>query len=184
MKTGLLSLLSGILIFLLGIVGIPAWVILHFLLAPSLDSQFLVPGRIEVRIEEPGRYYLWNDFQTVFNGTTFSASEVLPTGYVIRIVGPDGGELPFIADTSISSSIGSSSKNSIGYVNVNAPAKLAVEVGGAVPPRVFSFARFTLFGTLATVAAALGGIAILCLAGLALAVFGIVRIVRARKTAA
>jgi len=42
------------------------------------EVQSKVPGTQEVIIEKPGRYYLWNDFRTVYAGKSYDQSEHIP----------------------------------------------------------------------------------------------------------
>jgi hypothetical protein len=141
MKPGLKTLITGITLFILGGFVIPFLLILPLFLNESANSQFLIPGSNEVTVEEPGRYYLWNDFQTVHDGKSFSRSESIPDGLEIAVTDDTGKTLAFTSDTSTSSSSGSSSKNSIGYVEVSNPGKLRVSVSGDSEERVFSFSQ-------------------------------------------
>ena len=141
MKPGLKTLIAGISLFILGGFVIPFLLILPLFLNESSNQQFLTPGAKEVTVEEPGRYYLWNDFQTVYEGESFSRSERIPDGLKIAITDDAGNTLTFHSDTSMSSSNGSSSKNSIGYVEVDGACQLLVTVSGDTKERVFSFSQ-------------------------------------------
>ena len=137
MKPGLKTLIIGITLFLLGGFVIPVLLILPIFLTKSSEQQFLIPGAKELTIEEPSRYYLWNDFQTVFEGKSYSRSERLSDGIEITVTDGTGKILAFQSDTSIYSSSGSSSKNSIGYVDVSEPGELFITVKSASEKRVF-----------------------------------------------
>ena len=141
MKPGLKTLIAGISLFILGGFLIPFLLILPLFLNESSNQQFLTPGAKEVTVEEPGSYYLWNDFQTVYEGESFSRSERIPDGLKIAITDDAGNTLTFHSDTSMSSSNGSSSKNSIGYVEVDDACQLLVTVSGDTKERVFSFSQ-------------------------------------------
>jgi hypothetical protein len=97
-----------------------------------------VPGSVAASVEKPGRYYLWNDFRTVYEGRSYNRSEGIPDGIEIRVHDAEGQSLEFVGDKSISSSSGSSSRNSIGYVQVGSPGQLKIEVSGGNEDRIFS----------------------------------------------
>ncbi|MDD5262205.1 MAG: hypothetical protein PHD76_10200 [Methylacidiphilales bacterium] len=141
MKKGLKTLIAGILLFVIGAFVVPIAMILPLILDGSKETQFMIPGSAEVDIEKPGRYYLWNDYQTVFEGKSYNRSEGIPDGLEISIKSANGEKLKFVSDTSISSSSGSSSKHSIGYIQAGNPGKLTVAVSGTAEPRVFSFSE-------------------------------------------
>ena len=178
MKPGLVTLISGIALFMLG-----AFVILFLLIVPlflneSADQQFLVPGSQQVLIEDPGRYYLWNDFQTVYEGRTFNRSQNIPDNLTITVTNPIGETLTFRSNTSISFTSGSSSKNSIGYVDVSDPGKLMVSVSGDTEQRVFSFSQ-SIFPKM--LLAILGGGAVsllVALAGIGIGIWGLVKFLK------
>jgi hypothetical protein len=181
MKPGLKTLITGITLFILGGFVIPFLIILPLFLNESANSQFLIPGSKEVTVEEPGRYYLWNDFQTVHDGKSFSRSESIPDGLEIAVTDDTGNTLTFTSDTSTSSSSGSSSKNSIGYVEVSNPGKLSVSVSGDSEERVFSFSRSIFPKMFLTILG--GGIASLLMAfiGFGIGIWGVIKLVRNRR---
>lgn len=85
MQKGLKPLILGVALFVVGAFVVPAAVILPLVLSDWSETQFLVPGSAEFLAEEPGRYYLWNDHQTVFEGFSYNRSESLPDGLHIVI---------------------------------------------------------------------------------------------------
>lgn len=186
MKAGVTTIVVGI-IFIFGAFAAPAAIVLPLilprLLGDASEEQFKVPGRVEVMAEEPGRYYLWNDYQTVFRGKTYNRSKSVPDGMEIRITHAKTGEpFDFVSDTSISSSSGANSKNTIGYVEVKEPCRVAIEVSGGEEERVFSFSPFRLWRMLKLI---LGGFAlsfVLGVAGVGVTIWGIVKVARAGKT--
>ncbi len=177
MKPGLKTLITGIILFILGGFVIPFLLILPLFLNQSANKQFLIPGSREVTVEKPGRYYLWNDFQTVYNGKSFSRSETIPDGLEIAVTDDTGKILAFNSDTSTSSSSGSSSKNSIGYVEVSNPSTLLISVSGDSEERVFSFAQ-SIFPKM-FLAILGGGTASLLIAfiGFGLGIWGVIKLV-------
>lgn len=178
MKPGLKTLIIGITLFLLGGFVIPVLLILPIFLTKSSEQQFLIPGTKELTIEEPSRYYLWNDCQTVFEGKSYSRSERLPDGIEITVTDGTGKILAFQSDTSISSSSGSSSKNSIGYVEVSEPSELFITVKSASEKRVFSFSESIFSKVFLPILG--GGMASMLMAfvGFGLGVWGVVKLLR------
>ncbi|MEM7791760.1 MAG: hypothetical protein AAF546_10190 [Verrucomicrobiota bacterium] len=178
MKSGLKTLITGIALFILGGFVVPFSLILPLFLNESSSEQFVIPGSHQVIVEKPGRYYLWNDFQTVYDGKSFSRSEHIPDGLVFIVTDDAGKTLPFNSNTSTSSSSGSSSKKSIGYVEVSAPGKLTVSVTGDTEERVFSFSQ-SIFPKLFLAIMGGGMISMLvAFIGFGIGVWGVVKLVR------
>lgn len=141
--------------------------------------QFKVPGETQVSVEEPGRYYVWNDYETIFEGRTYNKWDCLPDEMTVRIRNADTGEtLEFTGDTSTTSSTGGTSRNSIGYVEIEEPCALNIQVTGPVEERVFSFSRVRVWQVLKPVFASLAVAAVVGVLGLAIALWGIVRLVQ------
>ena len=182
MKPGTKPIILGVILFTLGGIAFPAAIILPLFLDDSIDQQFSIPGTIQVAIEEPGRYYLWNDHQTIFNGKTYNRSEDLPDGIEISITDTATGTLfDFIDTASISISGGNSAKRSIGYIEVSNPTRLQVDITGGNEDRIFSFARATFFEKLKRI---FGGVALAFLAGssgVGLVIWGVVKSTRAKE---
>lgn len=182
MKTEIKLIIAGATLFVLGAFVIPLATVLPLILRDSSDDQFKVPGTTQVKIEEPGSYYLWNDYQTVFEGKSYNRSQNIPDGIEITLQNKETGEkFNFISDTSISSSSGSSSKNSIGYIEVQTPGTVEISISGGDEERVFSFSRSDLllmFGMI------FGGLALSMLigfSGFGLTIWGIVKLVQSKK---
>jgi hypothetical protein len=178
MKRGLGTIITGVVLFVAGAFVVPAAIVIPLILNQTKAKQFLVPGSVEISAETPGRYYLWNDFRTVFNGRTYQSPEELPGGLEITITDGGGSRLTFVSDGSTSSSNGSSSKRSIGYVEVTTPGNLTVAVSGNTDQRVFSFARSEILKILGLVLGGMGASGLTALGGIILAIFGIVRLSR------
>lgn len=178
MKSGLRTLITGVLIFVIGSFVVPMLLILPLLLNESPNDRFLVPGSKDVTIDKPGRYYLWNDHKTIFQGKSYNKLEGIPDGIEILIQYEDGAKLPFTSDTSIYSSSGNSSKQSIGYVELGEPGKISVSIIGDSEERVFSFSKSNLkkifimifSGGIASALSAFGGIGLI--------IWGIVKLAR------
>jgi hypothetical protein len=182
MKPGLKPLIIGVALFIIGGFVIPFLMILPLFLNESEDTQFLVPGSRKVTVEKPGRYYLWNDYQTVYDGKWFGRSKSIPDGLEIVVTDDAGTTLPFNSDTSTTSRSGSSYKRTIGYVEVEDPGELMISVSGESEERVFSFSQSTLPKVLMILA---GGTASLLVAflGFGIGIWGLIKLVSKNGTA-
>jgi len=152
--------------------------IFYFSQSDSETNQFLVPGSMEVEIEEPGKYYLWHDHVTLFNGTSFSMPKEIPHGVKMEIRGADGEALALKGGLSTSVSSGNHSKVSIGYVEVDKAGWVKVSVSGDFEDRVFSLSKSS-FGIF--FGAIFGGVVLvgaMGTVGLVLLILGIVELAR------
>lgn len=174
-------MITGAVCFIVGAFVIPLATVLPLILEGSKEVQFKVPGTMEIPVDVPGRYYLWNDFQTVYKGTSYDRSTGIPDGMEIRIRNGNGELLEFSSDTSMSSTNGASASNSIGYVNIEGPGKVKIEVTGGNEERVFSFARSRLLMMIGRIAGGFLFSMLFGLGGLGMVVWGIVKLVRSNK---
>jgi len=182
MRKGIKTIIAGASLFILGAIIVPVAIVLPLILGGSNEKQFKIPGNAQVLIEEPGRYYLWNDYQTVFEGKSYNRTKSIPDGIEIRITETNNGELlDFVGDASVSSSRAGSSRNTIGYIEVQYPCSVEIEVAGGEEERVFSFSEFKLLKMLRAI---LGGFAlslIVVITGLGITIWGIVKLVGSKK---
>ena len=182
MKAGVKTIITGIFLIVLGAFVIPVTVVLSLILDNSNEEQFKIPVTTLVAIEKPGRYYLWNEYQTIFNGISYNRSKSIPDGIEIKIRNHTTGEsYDFISNDSISSNSKGSSRNSIGYVDIQNIGSIDIEITGGNEERIFSFSQFDFWAMLGLI---FGGIAIsmmTCLSGLGLAIWGIINVSKANK---
>lgn len=182
MKPGIKTIITGGVLFLVGAFVVPLLFVLPLILGHEQEAQFKAPGNIEVAVEKPGRYYLWNDFRTVYDGKSYDRSESIPDGLEIRIRDAEGHQLQFVSDGSISSSSGSSAKKSIGYVEVEHPGKVTVQVTGGSEVRIFSFSQSGLLRMFSLILGGFGLSMIVAIAGFGLMIWGMVTLVRANQS--
>ena len=107
----------------------------------SLDPQFPASGNIEVSTLDHDRYYLWDNYVTMFKGERLRHSSKFPDDVEISVKDGLGQELEFTPDTSHSWSIGNHSKRSIGYVEAIPGSDLTIQITGGDGQRVLSFAK-------------------------------------------
>lgn len=182
MKRGIKTLITGITLSFLGMFVFPMIFILPILFDNSENPAFIIPGSSEISVEEAGRYYLWNNYRTVFNSTTYNRPKTLPDGLEISIETSTGEILNFIPHTSISTSDPSSSRSNIGYVEIEQPCRVNILISGNAEPRVFSFSRSgfnKIFGLFA--AGIILSISVSLIGG-ALAVWGVFKMVKSSST--
>jgi hypothetical protein len=182
MKAESKIIIAGIILFVLGAFVIPLAVVLSLILDDSNEVQFKIPATTQVTIEEPGRYYLWNEYQIVFKGISYNRSKSIPDGIEIKIRNKNTGELyEFISDTSICSSSGGSSKNSIGYIEVHDAGSIDIEIAGGNKESIFSFSQFGLWATLGLILGSIGLAMITCLTGVGLAIWGVINVAKSNR---
>jgi hypothetical protein len=176
MKTGLKPLIAGLVLLAFGFIVVPLALIFSLLLADSDELSFLAPGTVKYSAQEPGHYYLWNTYQTVFEGKSYRRSVVLPDGVEICIRDVHGRVFDFISDTSISSRSGTQAKQSIGYIEVLEPTELSLSIFGEADARVFSFGLSKWLQMLALIFGGAAVSALIAIAGVIFLVIGIVKL--------
>jgi hypothetical protein len=107
----------------------------------SLDPLSATPGTFETRTEESGRYYLWDNHLTMFDGRKVQNSSDFPDDIQISIREKDGKQLVFIRDDGHGWRIGNHAKSSVGYVDSLKPSDIVVQTQGGSEERVLSFAK-------------------------------------------
>lgn len=184
MAPGIKTLVTGIILFSLGILVIsmvmPA--LFYDLLENRNGEQFKIPGRTQVIVEEPGRYYLWNDYHTVFEGKSYNRSETIPDGLEFKIRNKETSKsFKFVSDLSISSNRGSHSSNSIGYVEIAGPGRVEIDIVGGSEERIFSFSRSVFTPLLALIVCGSLLSMASCFLGFGFVVWGIVKLVKSNN---
>ena len=182
MKTGAKTIITGIFLIVLGAFVIPLTVILSLIFDDSNEKQFKIPVTTVITIEEPGRYYLWNEYQTIFNGISYNRSKNIPDGIEIKIKSQKTGEsYNFISNGSISSNSNGSSRNSIGYVDIQNVDSIDIEIAGGNEERIFSFSQFDLWDIFGMILGGIGLSMMTCLTGLGLVIWGVINVSKSHK---
>jgi len=184
MKKGIKKIVSGGMAFVIGM-ALPLALFIPILFQDD-NIIFRAPGSVEISIVEPGRYYLWNNYVSVFEGRSYSLGPELPNGLTFSLTEKDSGStVPIKSDLSISSQIGNQKKSSIGYFELTNPGQYILKVSGNTEERVFSFGE-SLFGNSLQL---FGGIIIgfllgfvTTVGGLLLIVFGVIDLIRESKS--
>ena len=179
MKPGIKRIIAGALLMIVGFVLIPVGMVLQTIRHAGSDShKFLTSNITEVRVDEPGRYYLWNEYETVYMGANYSQSSSLPHGMVITVVDEQESTLALQSGASISINNMGNSKNSIAYVEVKRAGTYLIRVEGMDETRVFSWSSFEPMDMLMSFVVSLLLIVLLTLMGAGLVVWGIMRLCR------
>ena len=186
MRKSTKQMILGLVLFVTGAIIIPTIFCISvalYLLNNEPLAKFVIPGQTVVTIEEQGRYYLWNDYQTILNGRTYSSSEELPDELEISLLeNKTGNKVEFTPNQSMTSSAGDSHKNSIGYFEIDTPAIYILTISGEFSSRVVSFEKslFDLCNKLNT--PVIFSVTILAhLVAFIFTIAGIINFVKARK---
>lgn len=177
MKPGLRPLIIGVVLLIAACI-LPFLFLIPLFKGDSLNVQFAVPGDIEVPIEEPGRYHLWHDYQTVFEGTTIRKDPALPDGFTISIQDADGKPLDLTSHMNTNVQIMGTSKQSIGSIDITAPTTVRILVTGDPTGHVFSFGESRIGSIILTAVVTVLCAGLLAAGGLTFAILGIVRLVK------
>jgi hypothetical protein len=177
MKPGVKTIISGALFILCSLI-VPLLIALPLILGKADEIRFRVPVNTEFTAREPGRYILWNDYQTLYNGRNYNQSQSLLDGMKIQILDANGSPLELINDGSTSVTSGTDAAKSIGYVEIEHPGKLQIEVSGGTEDRVFSFGRSRVLRIVGTILVGIGASVLLGLLGVLLVVWGIIKMLR------
>lgn len=181
MNKGITLLIAGSVIFMLGAFVLPIAFILPAVLNGTDAKPFLIPGQVEVEMKEAGRYYLWNDHQTFFEGKSYSKAPQVPYGIEIAIRNANGDSVAFRTDTSISTTSGSNQSSSIGYVELEGPEWLTISVTGDTEPQVFSFSRTSMMKVFGTMFGGIGISILVAIVGVGILIWGIIKLATSGK---
>ena len=181
MKPGIKTIIAGVMLSIFGGGIIPLIIVLPLILEKSKEVQFRVPGTQEVNIEQPGRYYLWNDFQTIYEGRSYNHSKDIPDGVQIKIQEDNGPLLHFFGDTSISSSDNDGAKNSIGYVEIKNPGKVEIDISGGNEQRVFSFGQTDFLRMAGLIIGGIGLSLLVVMSGIGISLWGIAKLIKSGR---
>ncbi len=137
MKKEIIAIIAGIFLICASII-LPV-VPLVLLIVEKSSEKFLVPGSIEVNVEKEGKYYLWSNYRTLYNGRTYSTGKEVPGGLTISLQDIGGAKTyDIIPSSSMSSSGGAEDKQTVGYYELK-KGRYLLKVEGEMEPRVFSF---------------------------------------------
>ena len=182
MKPGIKQIIAGVLLIGIGVICVPL-VIVTTMVRDSVDLvEFEVPGSAMAFVDTPGRYYLWHDYQTVYDGRTYNNPVELPNGLSVDVTGLGGLPLEFVSAPNTSFTSNGRARQSVGYVEVLEAGQVSVTVTGEAESRIFSFSPFSLgrFAGLIFKGILFAGAA--ALSSLGLIIWGIVKLANAPRS--
>jgi hypothetical protein len=172
------------LLLALAIFGVPGGV-LWLLSNQPKPSQFLAPGPCDFTATQPGKYVLWHEYDTIFNGVTYS-SNTLPSGLTINCRDAiSGTNLSIRADRGATMSTMNVRRESVAAVDIPTSGRYLVSVEGSTQPILFSFGPAMLGKFFAAIFGAIPIVFALLVGGVALAAHTFIRrrqILRTRRS--
>ncbi|MDG1301747.1 MAG: hypothetical protein P8R37_09195 [Opitutae bacterium] len=184
MKAGAKQIIAGAIVFGIGVICVPFLIVLTLLRDRSDLLEFEVPGVAMAFVDTPGRYYLWHDYQTMYDGRTYHNPIELPDDLVIKISAQGGIPLDFVSDSHASFSTIGRARQSLGYVEVNKAVQVTIDVTGGAESRIFSFSPFSVSRFVGLIVKGFLFAGLAAISSLGLIIWGIVKLANApRKTA-
>lgn len=143
MKPGSKRTIFGAVLLIGGIlIGIVTFGRLY--LGTSLYPQYAASGSFTVQTVDAGRYYLWDNYVTWFEGGKVRNDKGFPEEVGLVVRDSQGKELELFPDSEQSWGIGNHAKSSIGYVQTSGSGQLTIDVQGGDGKRVLSFGKADL----------------------------------------
>ena len=151
-RPGKVWYIVALIVFLVGVGG-GAGIFLTTIFSSIFDgTQFIVPGAITVSIDEPGKYTLWNETSTIFDGQIYSSSTELPKDLKIEIYEISSGHpIKLKPSWTSSETSGSRKRWSLGNIRFDKASEYKIEVTGDFSDRVFLLRRSVLSNILIAV---------------------------------
>ena len=159
------------LVALAGIV-VATLLILRFVSVYERPARFLAPGTTSVEIGRPGRYIVWHEHSTVFDGRIFELPEKLPHGVQLEVRAPDGRAL-HAEPASMSAKWGSVKRAAIVSFEASSPGRYTVSAQGDAPPFVVAVGADFTWPLLRAIGGAIVSAVLGLGAALALALYGL-----------
>ncbi|MEA2447036.1 MAG: hypothetical protein QOK47_673 [Actinomycetota bacterium] len=148
--------------------------------------RFTAPGDSTITIAEPGRYTVFHEYRSNFNGNVYNGAPQLPT-VNIQMTGP-AGESPIVQPSTgdFNYNFGSTAGYSVGAVEIDKPGEYEVHSGyasGSGPGVVLALGREKAKSTLQTVGGGFGLAAAFGISFMIWLIIFIVRLARSKKVA-
>ncbi len=177
MKSGTKLIIVGASLIALVTFILPAAIVVPILLSDSNETKFIVPGKVRVQVENPGRHYLWNNYQTIYKGKSYNRSTTIADGIEIKITNAENGtQFDFIGNGSMSYTSGSNAKITIGYIEITEPCTVDIEISGGNNSQVFSFSEALFRKLFGLISAGILIVVIFGFAGIGIIVWGIIKL--------
>jgi hypothetical protein len=164
------------LIFILGVLGGAALLVMTIVAAGPSGPQFLAPSLFYFDAAEAGRYQIWNHTETDFQGRHYSSPYLPPENIQIQVLDPVSGKrLPVTPSLGLKEKAGPVTRYAIASFVVPARGRVDVLVNGAFGERVFSIQRSRAELLLTAV---IGGVLMCAVGGIAAPIMAFVVYVR------
>ena len=181
MRRGVKTVATGGSLVLIGII-VFALTIFSLNRGDSSEAQFMVPATFRVETKESGRYWLWDNYRTTFEGQKFQRNRSFPADLEVNIRDSGGVLLEFVRDDSKGWNVGNHSKAGIGYVDIQAIGEVSIEVlGSSDDERVLSFSKSELLQALGRTFLFLGVSVVSGLLGFPILIWGFAKLVFRRN---
>ncbi len=144
----------------LALAGLSAGIALFWTAYASLAApiEFVVPGTFAFEISKPGRYALWHDHATRFQGEVFSVDPRLPSGVRIRILGPQGPVELRRPHGTTTTRDGQTKRVLIDGFDATVAGRHEISVEGSFPRRVLSVGPDNILYAIACVIGGVGAV--------------------------
>ncbi len=160
--------------------GLIAWHVLK----NDEGAQFLAPARHVLELR-PGRYVVWNDHVTIFEGRSYDESKKLPPGVQITVTEVSGSRsVPVRKSVNATFKGSTTERTAVVEFDVARQGRYEIAMLGDFPPRVFSMGPDTvrtllwsIFGAIALVFLGFG-------AGIGIGAWAFIRREEAREAVA
>ena len=134
-------------------IGAPVYLIWTLVSLMSSGEQFRAPGVNRFHLNKPGKYILWHDYRTVFDGRRYSVEQELPDGVVFTVTNDETHESVHIeASGGAHEQSGSSERADVCSFRIDAPGWFVVKIQGLPSLRIFTLRRPLLAPVLLTLA--------------------------------
>ena len=164
--------IAGIGLVILG-TAIFAFTMARLVTGTALDPQTKVPGKVVAEIDTPGRYYLWDNHWTTFDGERVQHAADFPETAKILAHDASGAQLEFVQDASQNWSIGNNGKTSIGYIDIASPTTIHFDIEDIGRERIVTVSDATMKQELWSRLGGLGIGLIMGLVGVPIGLFGL-----------
>lgn len=175
---GTCIIITGIVVFVIGIVNMIVG-------ADDSSSRFIVPSDTTIEFEESGRYIIYYEYDSAFNGTIYTTGDEDLTGLSVWLYDDSGEDIP-IGYSTINSTytINSRSGSSLFQFEIDEPTTLRIVSeyeDGDGPQVVFNISKEMVGIMFKGIGAPLGYLFGCGLLGFAIIIMTIVKHVNARK---
>lgn len=135
--------IAGVALIIVG-VALFGFTLVQLIGGSALDPQTKVPGTITAVVDSPGRYYVWDNHATMFDGQRVQYTSDWPKDAKVVVCDSSGEELEFVPDASQNWSIGNNGKTSIGYIDVPTPTAIRLVIDGVGGERIITVSNRTM----------------------------------------